>query len=213
MDSYIADITKYAEASETVRILEAYNSLPRQLLKENRKFQYSSVRKGARASQFLYPLAWLEAARLTLPCKEVTEGHRPLESFVNPDAFKLYMSDVGLLCAKLDAAPPDITEDTLTATLFKGSLAENYVMQQLVTNGYKPRYWGRPRYAEVDFIVTDEQGKVVPIEVKSGTNVQSKSLTIFMQKYGCTKAVRVSGKNFGLEKNIRSVPLYAAFCI
>jgi len=213
MDSYIADITKYAEASETVRILEAYNSLPRQLLKENRKFQYSKIRSGARASQFLYPLAWLEAANITLSCKQVSEGHRPIKAFENPDFFKLYMSDVGLLCAKFEVHPYDIVEDSLTATLFKGSLAENYVAQQLVSSGFQPNYWGAPQYAEVDFIITDKDGLVVPIEVKSGVNVRSKSLSIFKEKYETDYAIRFSTKDFGYANNIKSLPLYAAFCL
>jgi predicted AAA+ superfamily ATPase len=213
MDSYIADITKYADAHETVRILEAYKSLSRQLLKENRKFQYSAIRSGARASQFLYPLAWLDAARLTLRCNETTEGIAPLKAFENPNAFKLFMSDVGLLCTRYEANPVDIIENTLPSTLFKGALTENYVMQHLVNNGLSPMYWGKPRYAEVDFVFTDAEGSVVPIEVKSGDNVRSKSLTIFCEKYQSPYAIRCSTKNFGFENGIKSVPLYAVFCI
>jgi predicted AAA+ superfamily ATPase len=213
LDSYVADITKYAQATESVRIYEAYNSLPKQLLKENHKFKYSHIKSGARASQFLYPLAWLEAARLTLSCKEVTEGLAPLAVHENPDAFKLYLSDVGLLCARYEVNPFDIVEDTFVSTLFKGSLAENYVMQQLVSLGFTPRYWGRPRYAEVDFVITDSCGSAVPVEVKSGTNVRSKSLTIFREKYGSPYAVRISAKNFGSANDIRGVPLYATFCL
>ncbi|MDR1089415.1 MAG: ATP-binding protein [Coriobacteriales bacterium] len=213
MDSYIADITRYADANETVRILEAYNSLSRQLLKENRKFQYSAVRSGARASQFLYPLAWLDAARLTLRCNETTSGLSPLKAFENPDAFKVYLSDVGLLCSRYEVNPIDILEDELASTLFKGALAENYVMQHLVSNGFSPLYWGKPRYAEVDFVITDSEGRVVPLEVKSGDSVRSKSLTIFREKYQSSYAIRCSAKNFGFENQIKAVPLYAAFCI
>ena len=213
MDSYIADITKYAEASETVKILEAYNSLPRQLLKENRKFQYSKIRSGARANQYLYPLAWLEAAKITLSCKQITDGFKPIMAFENPDAFKLYMSDVGLLSAKFEANPYDIIEESLTATLFKGSLAENYIAQHLVCSGHQPKYWGAPPYAEVDFVITNKNGSVVPIEVKPGTNVRSKSLTIFREKYDTDYSIRFSAKNFGYENSIKSLPLYAAFCL
>jgi predicted AAA+ superfamily ATPase len=213
LNSYVADITKYAETSETIKILHAYESLPKQLLKENRKFQYSVIKSGARAQQFMYPLAWLEAARLTLPCKEVGTGFAPLLASENPDAFKLYLSDVGLLCTRYEANPFDIIEETIAATLFKGALAENYVMQQLASSGHNPHYWGKPRYAEVDFVITDQDGRVIPLEVKSGTNVRSKSLTIFQEKYGSPYTLRVSAKDFGSTDHIRSIPLYAAFCL
>jgi len=213
MDSYIADVTKYADASEMVRILEAYRSLPRQLLKVNHKFQYSAIQSGARASVFRYPLEWLEVAKLAIRCNQITEGFVPVMAFEEPESFKLYMSDVGLLCAKLDVNPFDILEDTMTSTLFRGALAENYIAQHLSSAGFKPKYWGRPRYAEVDFVITEAHGSVVPIEVKSGINVRSKSLTIFNEKYQTDYAVRFSAKDFGFENRIKSLPLYAAFCL
>jgi predicted AAA+ superfamily ATPase len=213
LTSYIADITRYAEAAETVRILDAYNSLPAQLLRENRKFKYSSICSGARSSRFMYPLAWLEAARVTLRCNEAVAGTAPIIAHINPDAFKLYLSDVGLLCSRYEVSQADIVGESIASAAFRGALAENYVMQHLVAQGFTPAYWGRTGRAEVDFIITDKQGAAIPLEVKSAENVRSKSLGLFMEKYRAPYAVRVSGKNFGYENGIRSVPLYAAFCL
>ena len=95
----------------------------------------------------------------------------------------------------------------------KGTLAENYVMNSLIHSGHKPYYWESEGKAEVDFIIQDKAGKIAPIEVKSSENVKAKSLKVFCERYKPTTIYRVSAKNFGFENAIKSVPLYAAFCI
>jgi predicted AAA+ superfamily ATPase len=96
---------------------------------------------------------------------------------------------------------------------FKGALAENYVASALTTNGYASYYWESQGKAEVDFIIQDNDGNIIPIEVKSSDNVRSKSLNQFVAKYNPIYSIRISSKNFGFENGIKSVPLYAAFCI
>jgi predicted AAA+ superfamily ATPase len=95
----------------------------------------------------------------------------------------------------------------------KGSLAENHVASALASNGYIPYYWESQGKAEVDFVIQNAEGLVIPVEVKSSENVRSKSLQQFIQKYKPPYSIRISAKNFGLENSIMSVPLYATFCI
>ena len=96
---------------------------------------------------------------------------------------------------------------------FKGALAENYIMQALVTNGIQPYYWTLQQRAELDFVFQDRQGNIIPLEGKSADHVRSKSLNIFMSRYDCPYAIRVSARNFGFENGIQSIPLYGLFCL
>ncbi len=212
-DSYIADMAKYATPDETVKLMAAFNSVPAHLAKDNRKFQYKTIKTGARAHEYEYPVEWLRASGVVCKCAKVTEGRLPLSVYAQNDFFKFYMADVGLLCSKfsLPAGIVMSADDRLNS--FKGAFAENYVCAALCANGYTPYYWESDGRAEVDFVVQDKAGTIFPIEVKSADNVASKSLQMFVSRYKPPYAVRVSGKNFGFENNIKSVPLYAAFCI
>lgn len=119
----------------------------------------------------------------------------------------------GLLCSKFDIAANVVLNSPAGFNGFKGALAENYIMQALVSNGISPYYWSSPGKAELDFVFQDRQGNIVPLECKSADNVRSKSLKTFMALYGLPYAVRSSAKNFGYENNIKSIPLYALFCL
>lgn len=207
--AYVADIAKYAPSSEMPRIMEAWQSIPDQLMKENHKFQYSKVRTGARASQYENALAWLSAAHMVEKCTQVSEGIAPLKAFEERGNFKLYKADTGLLAASFQAIPADLLPNATKAARFRGGLTENYVMQQLVSQNVKPYYWGTASKAEVEFVVRDGEGNIVPVEVKSGANVRSASLDTYRRKYSPAYAVRISAKNFGYENGIRSIPLYA----
>lgn len=207
--AYLADIAKYAPSAEMPRISEAWRSVPGQLAKENHKFQYRAIRSGGRAGQYEASLAWLEATGTVVRCVRVSEAVAPLVSFADPGSFKLYMADTGLLSALYQAVPSDVRPEDNKAAHFRGSLAENYVMQQLSSRDVAPNYWGTPSKAEVEFVVRDAGGGIVPIEVKSGSNVRSTSLGAFCRAYDPLYSIRVSARNFGFEGDVRSVPLYA----
>ena len=208
--AYLADIAKYAPMGEMPRVSEVWASVPSQLAKENRKFQYKTIRTGARANQYESAIAWLVSTGTVQRCYRVGEGVAPLTTFENLSSFKLYKADTGLLAASYQALPVDVMPHDDKAARFRGGMAENYVMQQFVSRDVLPHYWGTASRAEVEFVERDRNGEVVPIEVKSGSNVRSSSLGVYRRSYGPAYAVRVSARNFGFEDGVRSIPLYAA---
>ena len=212
-DSYIADMAKYATPQETTRIMAAWTSIPAQLAKENRKFQYKLVKSGARAKDYEISLDWLKAAGMINKCIHVTQGTMPLAVYADNTAFKVYMVDTGLLCSKLDIPANTVIHSPHSLDGFKGALAENYVMQALIANGITPYYWSSQGKAEVDFVFQDKQGNIIPLEAKSAGNVRSKSLRSYRDAYKPVYSVRISAKNFGFENKIKSIPLYAMFCL
>ncbi len=212
-DAYVADMAKYANPHETARIMAAWASVPGQLARENRKFQYARIKSGARAHEYEMPINWLQAAGIINKCIKVTAGQTPLSAYADSSFFKLYMMDTGLLCSKFDLPASAIINSPPSYSGFKGALAENYVMQALVAANFSPYYWESAGKAEVDFIVQDREGIVIPIETKAAENVRSKSLNLFMEKYEPPYALRISGKNFGIDNKIRSIPLYAVYCL
>ena len=212
LNEYIADMAKYAEPATSVKIRACYESIPAQLAKENRKFQYSVVRKGGSATIFGESIDWLKYAGVIYKCQKVTQGTMPIKVHANMSDFKLYLSDVGMLTMQSGIAAQAILSPLETENLFIGALAENYVAQVFVANQIPLYYWKNNNTAEIDFVI--QRGTdVIPVEVKSGTRVRSKSMGIFLSQYQCPYGIRISKKNFGFENNIKSVPLYAAFCI
>ena len=210
--AYVADMTKYAAAADSVKILSCWDSLPVQLAKEggSTKFNWKMVARGARADRYQTALDWLCAAGLVNICTQVSDGAAPLKSFENKMSFKAYMGDTGLLSCTYDAKPADFEDKGPRTARFRGGMAENYVMQQLVAVGQTPYYWGTASTYEIEFVMSLAEGGVVPVEVKSGRNVQSPSMRRFVEKYASAYAVRVSAKNFGFEGGVKSIPLYAA---
>lgn len=212
LDGYLADMTKYASPLDSSKILNVWRSVPEQLAKENHKFQYSTIASSARAHQYEAPINWLHAAGLLSFCYRVREGVVPLESFAEHDFFKLYLFDTGLLCALQGIETGDLLPSTNKVAQVRGGVVENYLMQQLVASDVRPFYWGTASKSEVDFVI-QQFGEAIPIEVKSGKNVTARSLEAYRKAYDPSLVYRVSAKNFGCENGIRSVPLYAAFCI
>jgi len=212
-DAYIADMAKYASPWETTKIMATWASIPAQLSKENHKFQYKVIKSGARAYEYETPLDWLKFAGVIYKCVCVTEGKMPLTAYADNNAFKVYMMDTGLLCSKFGIAANVIINSPPSFEGFKGALAENYICQTLSTNGFTPFYWSSPGKAELDFVFQDNQGNIIPLEGKSANRVKSKSLKQYMSLYKPPYAIRVSAKNFGYENGIKSIPLYALFCL
>ena len=212
-DSYIADMAKYATVHETTRIMGAWNSIPSQLAKENKKFIYKVIRSGARGKDYENALDWLNSAGMINKCVKVSLGYLPLISYEEIDAFKLYMVDTGLLCSKFDLPPSSVLHAPVSFNGFKGALTENYVMQALICNGYKPYYWTSNGKAEIDFLFQDREGNIIPVEVKADDHVKSKSLDVYREKFEPNYAIRISSRNFGFVNKIKSIPLYAVSCI
>ncbi len=212
-DAYIADMAKYASPQETTKIMAAWASVPAQLAKENHKFQYKVIKSGARAYEYETPLDWLRTAGMINKCIRITEGKMPLSAYADNSSFKVYMMDTGLLCSKFDIAANVIMNGPANFNGFKGALAENYIMQALVTSGFTPYYWSSPGKAELDFVFQDRQGNIIPLEGKSADNVRAKSLKNYISLYQPPYAIRVSAKNFGFENGLKSIPLYALFCL
>jgi hypothetical protein len=159
--------------------MAAWASVPGQLAKENHKFQYKIIKSGARAYEYKMPIDWLKAAGIINKCIRVAEGKMPLSAYADNSSFKVYMMDTGLLCSKFDIAANVVISNPPSFDGFKGALAENYIMQALVSNGIYPYYWSSPGKAELDFVFQDRQGNIIPLEAKSADNVRSKSLRTF----------------------------------
>lgn len=210
--SYLNDMSKYNNLNEIKKTRLAYDNITVQLSKPNTRFQYKLVKKGARASEFENAIEWLILSGIVSQVYRVEQIKKPLENYRDIDAFKIYVSDLGLLCAKKDLTAPDILYMTDELNDFKGGMTENYVQVQLMSNGYRTYYWETDRGAEVDFII-QRDGKLIPIEVKSADNTRAKSLKLYMDRYQPAYAIKLSTKNFGFEDGKKTVPLYAAFCI
>ena len=210
--SYLNDMSKYNNLNEIKKTRLAYDNITVQLSKSNTRFQYKLVKKGARASEFENAIEWLILSGIVSQVYKVEQIKKPLENYRDIDAFKIYVSDLGLLCAKKDLTAPDILYMTDELNDFKGGMTENYVQVQLMSNGYRTYYWETDRGAEVDFII-QRDGKLIPIEVKSADNTRAKSLKLYMDRYQPDYAIKLSTKNFGFEDGKKTVPLYAAFCI
>jgi predicted AAA+ superfamily ATPase len=214
--AYVADMTQYLSSIDAARALEVWRSMPHQLSKERRKFQYSTVRSGGRAYMYESALAWLKAAGVILTSNRSSEGIAPFIADDLGSYFKAYLFDCGMLCSKMIRNPSvllSMDEPDSTNARFRGGLTENYVMQALSAKMVEPYYWESKGTAEIDFLIQDARGAAVPVEVKSGTNIRSRSLRVFVDKYDPPYAIRLSPKQFGMENGIKSVPLYAAFCV
>ena len=210
VDNYIADMAKYASNTDSVKIRACYNSIPAQLAKENKKFQYKVVQKGGTTAIFGVSIEWLNLAGIVIKCQRVEHGFEPIPVYTDLSSFKLYMSDVGILTMK-SGLPHHIILSGEGNT-FLGALMENYVASQLKANGYDLYYWTSEYSAELDYVIVKDQ-RVYAIEVKKGEHVRSKSLSQFASKYHPYRAIRFSMKNFGNENDIWSIPLYAVFCL
>jgi len=212
LNEYIADMSKYATASTSLKIRSCYNSIPSQLAKENKKFQYKTVQKGGTSTIFGEAIEWLHFAGVVLKCQKINHGFLPISVYADLSDFKLYMSDTGMLTMKSGMPQQIILSQIEEDNGFLGVLSENYVAQSLTSNGFPLFYWKNENTAELDFVLVIG-GKVIPVEVKKGNRTKSVSMNMFVNKYDSPYAIRISKKNFGFDNNIKSVPLYAVFCI
>lgn len=208
LNDYRLDFSKHADSILIPRISHVWDSIPSQLSKENHKFIYLLVRPGARAREYEDAILWLQQAGLIHLTTLNKEPKLPLSAYDDLSIFKIYLSDIGLLrrLAKLSAG--SLLSPTSGFIEFKGALAENYILQSLKTQFEVPlRYWTSARSAEVDFILQDKD-YILPIEVKSGTNVYGKSLQIYNTKFQPKYRIRYSGLNLSKDDNLLNIPLF-----
>ena len=210
--SYLNDMSKYNNLNEIKKTRLAYDNITVQLSKKNTRFQYKLIKKGGRASEFENAIEWLCLSGIVSQVYKVENVRKPLENYRDIDSFKIYVSDLGLLCAKKDLVANDILYMVEELNDFKGGMTENYVNVQLTINGYTTYYWESDRGAEVDFVIQRE-GQLIPVEVKSADNTKAKSLKVYIDTYKPAYAIKLSARNFGFEDGKKTVPLYAAFCI
>ena len=208
---YLMDMNKYVtNVTEGIKNETIYNSIPSQLANLSNKFQYGKINNNARKRDYETSLDWLISSKMVLRSNLVKKVEIPLKAYIDDDYFKLYLSDIGLLVSILEIRYNDIMLNK--EFMYKGVLAENYVATELIHNYETLYYWQSENRAEIDFLINAKDG-IIPIEVKANTNNNSKSLNLYMEKYKPSFAIRISSKNFGFENNIKSVPLYATFCI
>ena len=212
LDSYQNDMGKYNKQSEIPKTKIVYKNISTQLAKKNKKFQYRQIKSGGRASEFENSIEWLCLSGIASQVFRLEHICLPLEANRSLSDFKFYMNDTGLCCSQQKLLFEDIAFENPMLNEFKGGLAENYVFTQLKSKNFDLYYWTNENQAEIDFIT--RIGKdIIPIEVKSSDNTRSKSLMAFINRYNPPYAIRISTKNFGFENGIKSVPLYAVFCI
>ncbi len=211
INAYERDFMKHPETKEYPKLSRIWHSLPSQLARENKKFLYNVVKEGARAREYEDALEWLVNAALVYKIFRMTAPGVPLSAYEDLSAFKIYLADVGVLrrLAKLD--PVAFREGNRLFTEFKGALTENFVLQSLIPQfDAAPHYWSRlnPSY-EVDFVV-QRGNDIIPIEVKSDTNVKSRSLQKYAETFASQTKLRVrfSMNNLRMDDEVLNIPLF-----
>jgi len=210
LDSYLLDFAKHAPATDIPKLGLIWDSIPKHLAKENKKFMFSAVKKGARARGYENALKWLQDAGLVHLCHVVSSSRSPLKHYADRSIFKVYALDVGLLGAMARTPPEVAVQGDRVFTEYRGALAENYVAQELVAAGEPDLYFWRSTggKAELDFLC--EVGRiVVPVEVKAGLSHKSKSLRSYDQQFSPEVLVRASLLNLKRDGKICNIPLYA----
>lgn len=209
LSAYEQDFSKHAPNTIIPRIRQLWNNIPTQLAKENKKFIYGLVKEGARAREYEVALSWLIDCGLVYQINRVNDCKVPLSAYQDFNAFKLYLLDVGLLCAMAKLDIKTILEGNEIFVEFKGALTEQYVLTELEENLNTPIfYWSSEKsQCEIDFII--QLGKEnIPIEVKANENLQAKSLKSFVQRYDTKTNIRTSMSDYRKEEWLTNIPLY-----
>ncbi len=208
INAYRLDFSKHTENKNIPKITYIWNSIPSQLARENKKFVYQVVKPGARAREYEDALLWLSQAGLVYRIYCCRKPSLPLSAYDDLSAYKVYLSDVGLLRRLSSLNPIAIREGNRLFTEFKGALSENFILQSLIAQFEDtPRYWTSDNQAEVDFII-QYKNEIIPIEVKADENVTGKSLSIYQKKYDPKIRIRFSLKNLRQDGNLINIPLF-----
>ncbi len=213
-EMYEADFGKHVDARELPRVRMVWNAIPVQLAKENKKFFFGQVKKGARARDWETAIEWLLDCGLITRVHRVTKPAVPLKAYQEMNAYKLFFLDVGLLGAISGIDARSLLEGNRLFVEFKGALTEQYVCQQLIADkGYEPFYFSsESNKYEIDFMLQNGHD-VIPVEVKAEHNVRAKSLRAYVEKHKPAKAVRLSMNNYRQEEWLINIPLFAIHCL
>lgn len=213
LEAYKRDFSKYTDKKNAIKISELWHSVPYQLAKENKKFKYKDVRKNARASTYEQTIEWLRKAGLINIAYNISVPKLPLSGYADLSKLKIYFLDVGLLGAMLNLSSEIILKPTDLFKEYNGAFIENFIASELVVGGEKDLfYWTSKSDAEVDFII-QQKNKIFPLEVKSGTGRNIKSLRSYEEKYKPDLIIRTSPRNFMQDKKFINIPLYAINCL
>lgn len=207
---YERDISKHLGRTETEYALAAWRSIPSHLGRENKKFVFSHIASGARARNYRSGITWLTQAGIAMPVRRISKPGIPLAPYADDAAFKLFLVDIGLLGAMAGLDKETVVGGSDIFEEFKGSLTEQYVCQQLVSDcGLTPHYWSAENsLGEIDFLV-QAANSVYSIEVKAEENLRAKSLRAFKESHPAVKSVRFSLSGYREQDWMRNVPLYA----
>jgi len=208
LNAYTLDFSKHADNRDVNKIGYIWQSLPSQLSRENKKFIYNVIKKGARAREYENAIQWLVNAGLIYKTNLCSKPNLPLSAYDDISSFKIYSLDVGLLRQQSKLAPSAITEGNRLFTEFKGALSENYILNSLISQfSNNPRYWTSNNRAEIDLILQIEND-VIPIEVKADANVTGKSMIFYRKKYNPKFSIRYSLKNLKQDNTLINIPLF-----
>ncbi len=207
LNAYSLDFAKHAPKKHIMKINQVWSSIPSQLAKENKKFIYSAIREGARAKEFEGALQWLVEAGLIYKVPLITTPKIPLSAYVDLNAFKVYLVDVGLLGAMSNLSAKTILHENELFQEFRGAITENYVAQELMHSQYPLFYWTSEGKAELDFIISHEDC-IYPLEVKSGNSSKKKSLKVYDDTYHPKMRIRTSPMNLRKDGDVLNCPLY-----
>ena len=208
LKSYEMDFSKHIDSNLVEKIKLLWNSIPAQLSKENKKFIYGAIKKGARANDFELAIAWLRDCGLIYQVHRVNKPIDPLKFYEDLSAFKIFILDIGLFCNLSNVSSSLLIENKKIFEEFNGALTEQYVLQQLKTKEKNIFYWSTDTSrSEIDFMIQSEEN-VIPIEVKSTINLQAKSLKFFREKFKPKISVRTSLADYKKTDDLYDIPLY-----
>lgn len=210
LDAYERDFSKYSSAGEAIRVSEVWRSIPVQLARENKKFKYSDVTKGGRASRLETAIEWLRKAGLIYVVHNIKTPKLPLTGYIDRSKFKIYLLDPGLLGALLNVPSQAIILGDKLFSEYNGAFTENYVAGELIGHMDSDDlfYWTSQGEAEVDFVLSIA-GHIFPLEVKGGLGRKKRSLRVYAEKYRPFRIFRTSPRNFTIDGDLTNIPLYA----
>lgn len=209
--SYADDISQHAKGAEKVKVRQCYDSIPRQLAKENKKFKYSEIEHKATSRKYGDSVQWLRDANMAYMCYNTTLPTLPLKAYEKDNEFKLYIADTGLLLALFGFATKQALLNGTLKGFAKGGIYENFVAETLVKNGYTLHYYKQGDSSELEFVI-EKDGEVLPIEVKAG-NAPTKSLDSFISNFEPSIAFKLIGGNVGVADKKYTIPHFLAMFI
>lgn len=211
LSSYADDISQHAKGAEKVKVRQCYDSIPRQLAKENKKFKYSEIEHKATSRKYGDSVQWLRDANMAYMCYNTTLPTLPLKAYEKDNEFKLYIADTGLLLALFGFATKQALLNGTLKGFAKGGIYENFVAETLVKNGYTLHYYKQGDSSELEFVI-EKDGEVIPIEVKAG-NAATKSLDSFIENFEPSIAFKLIGGNVGVVDKKYTIPHFLAMFI